>query len=351
MFVVDGVDKDSAYIDAYGFLRCKAVISRIGVQEYPQADGSVRLDLRLPEEVERSTKEFNLIPVVLFHPDDGIVTADSAKSIVGFVGDLSYQDGFVSGNATITHKEAITAIMHGVSQLSCGYTCELEESSGAWIDTDGLLGEVSRAYEYTALQKNIKINHVALVPTGRAGDKVALKLDAADEIELESVELQVIDMEEALTAIANLTAMVQALQETVKAPEPVASIADTDVSEEVNKQVEARLDSWSKVKVLLPEIVIDSALSPKQIKQNAIAQLNPELAKNLDEADESYINGLFAALSATKKETPATAPKTEIAVDSAASFQNMQQMLNESRPQTSANDSQTITNRRKSKSL
>lgn len=356
--IIDGVTK-KAYIDAFGFLRIQDNrISRIGVQEYEQPDGTIRRELRLPEEVEKSIQTFNLIPAVLFHPDDEIVTSDSAaEQIIGFFGNLKYADGFGWGEVAITGRNAINAVIHGIKELSCGYSRDLEKVSGIWVDELGLVGAAGASYKYDCIQRNIKINHVALVPHGRAGEKVALNLDEADQEKTELLEInQVENMDEVLTAIAQLTTLVTAMQTQIadSVTEEIApeTAVEVDNSAVIEKEVTIRLDCWSKVTKLLPDVVIDSKLSSKQIKVNAIAKLNPELAANLDNADEAYIDGMFAVLSAAKPEVAAPVlPEitTEVATDSTTS---LRQSLNDSRAEMSANSSsKQITAKRKARTL
>ena len=73
----------------------------------------------------------------------------------------------------VTRADSVKAVEDGTARsLSCGYTCDIEWTSGNWMGMD-----------YDCIQRNIKYNHVALVPTGRAGDGNAVRMDAG-EVEL-----------------------------------------------------------------------------------------------------------------------------------------------------------------------
>src|SRR5690606_25874157 len=54
-------------------------------------------------------------------------------------------------------------------EVSCGYRCLVDE-------TPGVTPEGER---YDRVQRRIRYNHVAIVPEGRAGEAVALRMDAA----------------------------------------------------------------------------------------------------------------------------------------------------------------------------
>jgi uncharacterized protein len=56
----------------------------------------------------------------------------------------------------------------GKRELSLGYKVDIEEISGVW-----------NGQEYDAIQRNIRINHLAIVPRGRAGN-ARLNLDRLD---------------------------------------------------------------------------------------------------------------------------------------------------------------------------
>lgn len=156
-----------------GFVRVDAHIQRAGVQKYLLGDGSIRRELRPPEEVfdTASLESFAGVPVTNEHPPRLISAKDAKKYSVGSVGDEVTRDGLKARAAlAIHHADAIEDVLSGKkAEVSCGYSCDLEEAPGEWN------GE-----KYDAIQRNIRGNHVALVPRGRAGPEVRIRLDAAD---------------------------------------------------------------------------------------------------------------------------------------------------------------------------
>lgn len=141
---------------------------------YRMADGSVRRELRTPEEVfhKDSLASFSMVPLTRDHPDAGHVDSKTWKShAVGVVGEEVKQDGdYVRATVLVNDEKAVADLEGGKRrQLSCGYTCDVVDGAGEW-----------NGQPYDAVQKNIRGNHVALVALGRAGPDVRVHLDAAD---------------------------------------------------------------------------------------------------------------------------------------------------------------------------
>lgn len=119
------------------------------------------------------------VPVTDEHPPVMLKAANAKKYSVGSIGESVRQDGdLVLASLAIHDEEAIKAVESGErSEVSCGYYCDLEEKPG-----------VHEGQKYDAIQKNIRGNHVALVPKGRAGPDARIHLDAADAVEVQSTQ-------------------------------------------------------------------------------------------------------------------------------------------------------------------
>lgn len=148
----DAASLDKAVFTPAGFLRAPAVLTRVGVFEYRRADGSVRRELRLPEEVFRpdSLASIGLAPITDDHPAEGFVTPENAKDLtVGHLGEDVRRDGdVVRATALIMDGEAIAKVKAGRRQLSLGYICELDPTPGEW-----------NGQRYDAIQRDIVVNH------------------------------------------------------------------------------------------------------------------------------------------------------------------------------------------------
>lgn len=158
-----------------GFLRVPAFLTRAGVFDYRRADGTVRRELRLPEEIFRadSLASLSAAPVTDLHPTE-MVSPKNVKALqVGHVGESVRRDGkFVAAHVIVAAEDAIGKVERGdLRELSCGYRCKLDATPGTY-----------EGQRYDAIQRDIQYNHVALGPRnwGRAGTDVALRLDAGD---------------------------------------------------------------------------------------------------------------------------------------------------------------------------
>ncbi len=165
-----------------GFLRADAFVTRVGVFRYVNADGTIRRELRLPDEVfsEKSLATLSMLPVTNEHPA-GMVTADNARDLaVGSTGERAEQDGrFVRTKVQVTDGGVIQAVINGTRrELSCGYLCTKDATPGT---TQGIPG-VPDGEPYDVIQRDIRYNHLAVTERGRAGPEVSIpRMDGLDE--------------------------------------------------------------------------------------------------------------------------------------------------------------------------
>ena len=157
---------------AEGFLVARAPVTSIGVFSYRNPDGSERRELRLPEEVFNSDSlaSLRLKPLTLLHPEEAVTPENIEALQVGSVGSDVTTDSYrVYVSLAATKKDGIDAVENGTARsLSCGYTCDIDWTSGTWM-----------GMKYDCIQRNIRYNHVALVPVPRAGDGNSIRMDAA----------------------------------------------------------------------------------------------------------------------------------------------------------------------------
>jgi hypothetical protein len=153
-----------------GYLRGDAVVSRVGVFPYQNADGTMRYELRHPDDVLDPTSLATLkqVPVTLGHPPT-LVNADNAKRYqVGQTGDhVRTEGGLIAVGFTITDAKAVDAVKRGeAKQLSLGYSLVTLPEEGEY-----------EGQRYTHRQTNIRYNHLALVDRARAGNVATINLD------------------------------------------------------------------------------------------------------------------------------------------------------------------------------
>ena len=141
-----------------GYLLCLNVpVARTGTQEYlpeelglPAGSGPPGLIPVIRPEEEVFSKEtiasFEGMPVTNDHPPDGVD-----------IGNIKALQDLLLADLIITDPVLIGLIMDGKREISCGYTYELCEENGKYI------------------QRRIRGNHVAVVDAGRAGPRVSIK--------------------------------------------------------------------------------------------------------------------------------------------------------------------------------
>lgn len=158
-----------------GGLRVDARLTRVGVLEYRNADGSTRRELRHPDEVFKADSLDTLrgAPVTDLHPSD-MVRSDTFRELArGHVGDDVRSDGgrFVAATLYVQDAGLVDAVERGDRrEISCGYTCSYDPTPGEW-----------QGEKYDGRQVGITYNHAAIGPRdwGRAGSDVALRMDNA----------------------------------------------------------------------------------------------------------------------------------------------------------------------------
>lgn len=174
----------TAVTDADGFMRDSPVVARTGVYVYQQPDGTIRKEYRPEEEVfnEDSLGTFEGKPITVGHPKDGKVTAATARKLsIGSILSRGYIKGGVPNSPKYVSCDIVLFSPKAIGdarQLSLGYRCDIEEVSGVTPD-----GE-----EYDAIQRNIRVNHLAVVKKARAGIKARLNLDGDEVYDLEESE-------------------------------------------------------------------------------------------------------------------------------------------------------------------
>ena len=157
-----------------GYLVDTPIVGRIGIQTYINADGTIRKEYRPADEVFHPDALASMSgkPITDQHPNGKVTAANFKKLTIGTILGAGKQDGDnVTANIIIQDAEAIAkAEKGGVRELSLGYSVDLEETPGEYN------GE-----KYDAIQRNIRVNHLALVPKGRAGN-ARLNLDRCDAV-------------------------------------------------------------------------------------------------------------------------------------------------------------------------
>lgn len=168
---LDSISLDQTYFTDEGYLVDHPIVTSTGIFEYMNPDGSMRRELRLPEDVfaPESLKTYRGKPIIITH-DAGYVDKDNVEEEqIGTILSEGYQDSDdVRAEIIIHDTDAMKEC--GLRELSLGYNLRLEETPGVW-----------NGQPYDAIQRDIVINHLALVGSARAGEQARLNIDARDK--------------------------------------------------------------------------------------------------------------------------------------------------------------------------
>lgn len=154
-----------------GFLRVPGYTARIGIQEYLASE--LGLTDRNPNDIVKvmrpaesvfdveSLESYDGADVTNDHPSELVNPTTFKNTVVGTVRTVGVQDGeYVKAELIIKDADAIRAVESGKVQLSAGYTAVYDEAP------DGA--------GYDFIQRDIRVNHVALVAAARAGHMAKL---------------------------------------------------------------------------------------------------------------------------------------------------------------------------------
>ena len=159
-----------------GFLKAEVVFATPCVLPYFE-NGIQRNEAKLPEEVFRkeTMDSASGVPVCDGHPQVNgqrvLVTPENYfQYIKGNLGNPKVDGYGATGLLTLYDSTLIREVQDKKkTQVSIGFTCELEEKSGMF-----------NGVKYDAIQRNIIINHLAITDDARAGDATRILIDSKE---------------------------------------------------------------------------------------------------------------------------------------------------------------------------
>ena len=169
---IDKGGRITSKIDENGYLRIDGVVAHVGILEYMEDDGTVIREL-VPEETlfdEESLKSLAGAPVTLQHPPVMVTPSNYKEYSQGSVNGMPKRDGDnLVASMLVIGNEALHAVEYeGVSELSPGYSVDLDETPGEW-----------QGQKYDRVQRNRRYNHQAIVDAARGGSVCSLRFDGA----------------------------------------------------------------------------------------------------------------------------------------------------------------------------
>lgn len=308
---IDAVSIPKTSFTKEGYVKGEAIVTRAGVFEYMNCDGSIRRELRHPDDVfkQDSLESLKTIPITVDHPHVLVTAENTSDLMVGMTGETVKLDKeHILTSINVTHKNGIEAINKGKRALSLGYTVDL-------IKEDGTFNGES----YTHRQTNIKYNHLAIVNKGRAGKEARINFDSfsddsiavqvqqsktnlinnerkkMNEDEIKSLNIKLDQLEKELFAEKKIRAdkesehdKLQARFDELKLENEKLKATRTDSL--INEKVRKRVELFAKASKVLKLDTIDE-LTDRQIMEKVI--MNRDSSKDLSQYSDDYISGRF----------------------------------------------------------
>lgn len=167
---IDKGGRITSKVDENGYLRIDGVVAHVGILEYMDDDGTVIREF-VPEETlfdEESLKSLAGAPVTLQHPPEMVTPSNYKQYSQGSVNGMPRRDGDnLIASMLVIGNEALHAVEYdGVSELSPGYSVDLDETPGEW-----------QGQKYDRVQRNRRYNHQAIVDAARGGSVCSLRFD------------------------------------------------------------------------------------------------------------------------------------------------------------------------------
>ena len=279
-------------------LRVQANLTRTGIFSYQNPDGSTRREYRPADEVfsPASLASFSGRPLTVGHRLDAVTSNEWKDVAVGDVRDDAKPAGdFVRATVQVNHAGTIARVdSKDLVEVSCGYKCDLDPTPGTY-----------QGQPYDAIQRNIRLNHVALLPPnmGRAGNSVRLLLDSTQDVLCEIPSLKVMTTEDedkarkerndALDEVAKLKKLLAESEGKSAAQSALAEQARVDAKraeDGLPAKIQARVKLEADARRVFPEVRCDG--SDDDVMKQVVEKLSPAL--RVDGSDA--LRGAYLAL-------------------------------------------------------
>lgn len=300
-----------------GQLRVDGCLTRTGVFEYRNDDGSTRREYRSPDEVFKadSLASFAMVAVTDNHPPVPVTSSNARQYARGAVGESVRQDGDgVVAPMVIFDGELVRKMESGKVALSCGYEVDV-------VNTPGVSPNGER---YDAVQTNIRGNHVALVDIARAGKVARVRMDASDFATSNFDAQETIVMDELKKALENAAAekaRADAAESTAAAEKAradglakdleAAQKARTDSESTFGDRVKSRVALVSTAGKVLGEVSPD--LSDRAIKVAVVKKVDGDDIAETEH--DAYVAGRFDAAVKRAAASNAAAASTRVTAE------------------------------------
>lgn len=207
-----------------GYLVTAARMARTGIYQYAGRDlGKPEVDVirvfRPEEEVfsQDAMASFAHKPVTNDHPTNMVDARTWKRDAVGFSDGHVARDGdFVVIPLMVADQKAIDDVDNGKRELSAGYSCDIDFSSG----------ETTQGEQYDAVMRNIRGNHIAIVDRGRAGSECRIGDSFVEETRDMNLRKIIVDGFEVETTDAGASAITKLLSTVADRDSAIAKLND-----------------------------------------------------------------------------------------------------------------------------
>lgn len=298
---LDSIKVDETYYTEEGFLIDHPIVTTVGIFEYMNPDGSIRRELRLPEEVfaPESLDSYEGKPIIVTHRAGRVTTDNVEDEIIGTMLTAASKDGDNVRVKIVIHNTE--ALKTGLRELSLGYDLTLDETPGEW-----------NGQPYDAIQRNIRVNHLALVSAARAGEQARLNIDGKEiltggpEMEQNNKD-SVLSPEELEEAIADYIAKKGAATSSTDgdgATDVTSSVGDEEVTPAATEEQTGEEDVVQSVKDRRDRRDAEAASKSEDTALETIHQQDADIDALLKLIEQLRAKSDFADANADGEDTP-----------------------------------------------
>lgn len=326
----DRLTLDAPRRDSSGNMVASVLAARTGTQDYAgyevgKPEVARVVVYRPSDEVfsRDSMKSFAGAPVTIEHPAEPVTPTNWKDHAVGEASEEIVRDGeAVRVPFLLRDAAGISAVEAGKREISMGYDCILD-----WTP-----GTTPEGVAYDAVQRSIRINHLAIVdrarggPTLRIGDK-----EPTMKIKIGDAEVEVTDGAAVAVAVGTLNAKLSdadakvgtltgenaTLKTAVETKDGEiaalnAKLADATDPAKIAARDAARRTVVDRARLLVPALVTDGK-DDAAIRKEAVSAKLGDAANGMSDA---AIEGAFVAL--TKDAKPVTGPNNIVPIGAPA---------------------------------
>ena len=341
-----------------GYLVADVRVARTGIQEYlgveVDPDGTLGLrDKKMvrvfrPEEEVFSTdamRSYAHRPVTNDHPSESVSAENWRRLAVGQTDGKVVRDGdWVQVPMVLMDASVISLVEGGKRQLSMGYQCVLDATPGV----------TEKGEQYDAVQRSLRMNHLAVVAAARAGagarigdgSQLSLPADATEDnrMNMQKVVVDGLTIEttdQGAQVIAKLQSQLVDASNTLKEEKEKNKSKDAEIAKkdaeiddlktkvlsgaQLDAAVMARSSLIDKAKRISPQTKTDG-LSDAEVKRQVVVS---RLGDSMKDKPEAYIDARFDILAEDSKVTEDAQKDLRIALGSTTNTGDAARTYNE----------------------